>query len=132
MANIIQRRGKYELKKCFFGICLCLVLTLGFVTNSYAFSSSSANLFSSKKSAESDAIGLAKVAYAEVYNLSSKSVKVKFYAAWAGWPYTCEQTGKVEGLTMRSYTENQSKNSSFKLKLTSGGGVDSFGYIYCN
>ena len=118
-------------KKYWCGI-VCAICIVGTAMTAYAASSASLALQTSQKSAESAAIGLSKKAYAEVWN-SSKSTGVltaKIYAAWSGWPYTCEQTNKVAKGANTTLVENQSPDSSFKLRFESGGGVAGVGKIY--
>ena len=48
----------------------------------------------------------------------------------SGWPYTCEQTNKLAKGANTTLVENQSRDSRFKLRFESGGGVAGVGKIY--
>lgn len=115
---------------------LCSILCSGFilvsaVTAFAASNSASLALQVHETKVESSAVGLATKANAEVWNStkSTGSVTVKIYAAWDGWPYTCEQTNKLSAGAHATFTESQSKTSSFKLRFESGGGVATVGKI---
>ena len=113
------------MKKKYWCSIVCAICIVGTAMTAYAASSASLALQTFQKSAESAAIGLSKKAYAEVWN-SSKSI----YAAWSGYPYSCEQTNKLAKGANTTLVENQSRDSSFKLRFESGGGVAGVGKIY--
>lgn len=117
--------------KLFYAVLCGGFVLAGAITSYAASSSASLALQVHETKVESSAVGLATKANAEVWN-SSKStgnVTVKIYAAWDGWPYTCEQTSKLAAGAHSTFVENQSQTSSFKLRFESGGGVAAVGKI---
>lgn len=127
-----EKGGGKEMKRKWLCGFLCGGVILSSVITAFAASSASVALQPTEKSAESSPVGLATTAYAEVWNSnrSGTNVTVRIYAAWDGWPYTCEQTNTIAKGGYGSYTESQSKSSSFKLRLESGGLVAAVGKIY--
>lgn len=122
---------KKRRNKLFYGVlCSGFILTSA-ITVFAANNSASLALQVHETKVESAAVGLATKANAEVWNStkSSGSVTVKIYAAWDGWPYTCEQTNKLSAGAHSTFVENQSQSSSFKLRFESGGGVATVGKI---
>lgn len=101
------------------------------ITSFAASSSASLALQVHETKVESAAVGLATKANADVWNSakSTGNVTVKIYAAWDGWPYTCEQTNTLAPGANASFVENQSKSSSFKLRFESNKGVAAVGKI---
>ena len=118
-------------KKRVFAI-LCMTLILGSVITAHAASCHTLALQVHETKVETDPIGLSKKATADVWNSakSTGNVTVKIFAAWSGWPYTCEQTNSLAKGANATFVEKQSKDSSFKMRFTSNGGVAAVGEIY--
>ena len=112
-------------------LCGGFILTSA-ITVFAASSSASLALQVHETNVESSPVGLATRANAEVWNSnkSTGNVTIKIYAAWDGWPYACEQTNSLSAGAHSTFTENQSRLSSFKLRFTSSGGVAAVGKIF--
>ena len=111
-------------------LCSCFILA-GAITAYASASSASIALQVHENWIESSAVGLATRAEALVINSekSTGNVTMRIYAAWDGWPYTCEQTNVLTQGFRGTFVEKQSKSSSFRLRLESGGGVAALGKI---
>ena len=70
-------------------------------------------------SVTSSSVGVSKSAVYKAHNnaSSSTSLTVQAYACWTGWPYTCESETSISPSGDYRYTEQQSKNSNFYIKL---------------
>lgn len=125
----MRKKRKKQIVRLFIGLfsIACFSIT-AYASTTYA----SVALQPYEKKITTKHIGLAKKVTAEVWNSSKSKAKVtvKIYAAWSGYPFTCEQTNTIAKNGYGKYIEKQKKNSSFKMRLSSGGNVAAVGKIY--
>ena len=96
-------------------LCILFIGTVVYATSTYSTVSISKN----DNSKSSNSVGVSKSATFNAHNYASSSacLTMKAYACWTGWPYKCESSTTISPIGDYTYTEQQSKNSSFYIKL---------------
>ena len=119
------------MKKKYWCSIVCAICIVGTAMTAYAASSASLALQTFQKSAESAAIGLSKKAYAEVWNSSkiNRSLDCKNLRGVVRISVFMRTNDKLAKGANTTLVENQSRDSSFKLRFESGGGVAGVGKI---
>lgn len=125
----MQRITKKFMVAILMGVLLC-------VNCIYVFASSSASvaLQYGDRSAETSKIGTSKNAVAEGLSSTQSECNIQYdiWAAWAGWPYTREQSHALGPGGYGKWPETQSRSSYYFLRMSllgSSNAVD-LGKIY--
>lgn len=113
-------------------VVLC-TLFLGSVVYG-ASTSASVSITKDIYSKSSSSVGVSTSANYSASNSSSstKNMTMNAYACWTGWPYTCESSATVAPSGNYSYTEKQSKNSSFYIELVGYNACSGSGSVKAN
>lgn len=111
---------------------LTLLFTLFLGSLTYAASTSATvAIGKSESSKSSSSVGVSTSAKysATNYASSSKNMTMEAYACWTGWPYTCESSTTIAPSGSYNYTETQSKNSNFYIKLIGYNACSGYGSV---
>lgn len=118
------------MKKTLVKIFACFAVLCITIGTTYALSTfETCVILPGQSSVESESVGTSKKGelWAQAYSDSKSKMKVDIYAAWTGWPYTKEFSTEVVPKNVVKYTETQSRNSNFYIKLSSMGSLDTHG-----
>lgn len=119
------------MKKTIAKILACLSVLGVTIGTTYALSTyQTCVILQGQSSVSSESVGTSKKAelFAQTYSDSKTKMRVDIYAAWSGWPYTKEFTTEVVPKNTVKYTETQSRNSNFYIKLSTMGNKDTHGW----
>lgn len=116
----------------FLCVAFACVSLMGATMGVYAAATSaSCGISKGVTSKESSAIGISTSAYFSGSNYSSSTERLTMaaYCAWTGWPYSRENSVSISTGGTGSFTETQSRNSNFYVRLESNGGCSGFGSV---